>query len=307
ATSATSCDRPVVQTGVTYNAADTLFGWHQRLGHLNYDDIVRLENHHLANGIRITDKTRHPCESCLLGKQTACPKAPTDTSESAPTDEIGAVLGVDNKTDTKPKDSYGNKHQLHIVDCGSSSGELFPLKNKTECTSSTSSFGSNDMSTCLQPSSFASGVPIVAFSSSSLKHTSRRAMERWSGDTEQFLMACEHQCLPYHPLPGFHPTPLVVTNRMPTRSKAGCKTPLEVLIGKAPTLKNIIPWGAKVSVLIKARTMGNHPKSEQGIFVGYGAQIKGFRVYVSRTRKIVESQHVRIIKASTAGPAATKA
>ncbi|DBA01787.1 TPA: hypothetical protein N0F65_002903 [Lagenidium giganteum] len=116
----------------SFNGSDSLIGWHERLGHLNFDDVIRLENHELAEGVHVTDKTQHTCEPCLLGKQPASKKAPTDTSESAPTDEIGSVFGIDIKTDVKPRDCYGNVHQFHVVDYGSSYGEVFPMKTKPE-------------------------------------------------------------------------------------------------------------------------------------------------------------------------------
>lgn len=63
---------------------------------------------------------------------TSRPAHHVDTSTSAPTDEVGAVLGVDLKTDIKPPDRNGNKHLLTIVDYGSSFNRVYLLQMKDE-------------------------------------------------------------------------------------------------------------------------------------------------------------------------------
>ena len=75
---------------------------HARLGHINVEDVAMIENHDLADGLHITDKKRSDCDACRERKQTRSAKAQTETSESAPTNEIGAVIGVHIKTHIKP-------------------------------------------------------------------------------------------------------------------------------------------------------------------------------------------------------------
>ena len=45
--------------------------WHRRFGHLNHDDVRKLQNKGLVNGIVIKDQTLPDpiCEPCLAGKQ----------------------------------------------------------------------------------------------------------------------------------------------------------------------------------------------------------------------------------------------
>ena len=87
---------------------DSIMEWHARLGRVNVEDVSMIENHDLGERIHITDKKRSKCAACREGKQTGSAKAQTDTSESAPTDEIGAVVGVDINTNVKPKDYRGS-------------------------------------------------------------------------------------------------------------------------------------------------------------------------------------------------------
>ena len=94
--------------------------WHARLSHINVGDVAMIESHDLADGLHITDKNRSDCDACREGKQARSAKAQTDTSESSPTDDIRAVIGVDIKTHVKPHDYRGYNHSLHVVDYVSS-------------------------------------------------------------------------------------------------------------------------------------------------------------------------------------------
>ena len=49
---------------------------------------------------------------------------------------------------------------------------------------------------------------------------------------------------------------------------------------------------------IKRDTMGTHPKGEEGIFIGSDVERKGCMVYSKRSRKVITTQHVRIIDRS---------
>ncbi|DBA01716.1 TPA: hypothetical protein N0F65_010126, partial [Lagenidium giganteum] len=88
-------------------------------------------NHRLADGVHVTDRNFADCSACREGKQVRSNKASHDISLSAPTDEIGAVLGVDIKCDVKPHDYGGNRHTLHVVGYASSYGGIFPMKKKS--------------------------------------------------------------------------------------------------------------------------------------------------------------------------------
>ncbi|DAZ94919.1 TPA: LOW QUALITY PROTEIN: hypothetical protein N0F65_003089 [Lagenidium giganteum] len=106
---------------------DTLIDWHKRLGHVHTDAIAMLENHDLATGVHVTDHAK-----VSVAPVTKSTTATTDTSASAPTDEIGAVIGIDIKTDLKPRDYAKNKQLLHMVEYATGYGEIFPMKRRKE-------------------------------------------------------------------------------------------------------------------------------------------------------------------------------
>ncbi|KAG3083408.1 hypothetical protein PI124_g12777 [Phytophthora idaei] len=85
----------------------------------------------LLSGITLGNRKAEFCMSCSEAKQTKRAQPPEDTSESAPTDEIGAVIGIDLKVDLKP-DRSGHKHILTMIDNGSSFNKVHLLKSKGE-------------------------------------------------------------------------------------------------------------------------------------------------------------------------------
>lgn len=109
----------------------TLQQWHERLGPMNFHDLLRMHLKGLAKDMEVISKKLRFCLPCNEAKQTRNPQPTEDTSESAPTDEVGAVLGVDLKVDMPP-DKNGNKHMLTIVDYGSSCNCVYLLQSKKE-------------------------------------------------------------------------------------------------------------------------------------------------------------------------------
>lgn len=95
--------------------SSTLRQWHERLGHVNYQDLVRMLDKKLVEGMIATNKNVNFCMNCAEAKQARQAKNTHDTSTSAPMDEPGATLCVDLKTDMTP-DRLGHKHILTIVD-----------------------------------------------------------------------------------------------------------------------------------------------------------------------------------------------
>ncbi|CAI5714007.1 unnamed protein product [Peronospora farinosa] len=112
--------------------SSTLRKWHERLGHLNYQNVVRMADKWLAAGIKLTNRTMPFCLQCAEAKQTRNRQGKQDTSRSAPTDEVGAVIGLDLKINISSVDRKGHKHVLTIVDYASGYNYVYLLKTKNE-------------------------------------------------------------------------------------------------------------------------------------------------------------------------------
>ena len=73
----------------------------------------------LADGIKLTNRTMPFCMQCAEAKHNCNRQRKKDTSRSAPTYEIGAVIGLDLKINITPVDRKGHSHVLTIVDYAS--------------------------------------------------------------------------------------------------------------------------------------------------------------------------------------------
>ena len=65
-----TCDLDNGQTDDSVNYASDLKGWHEILGHCNYDDVMNVER--VVDGMQIVDKSQKPvdCDVCIQGKTT---------------------------------------------------------------------------------------------------------------------------------------------------------------------------------------------------------------------------------------------
>ncbi|GJR54526.1 putative ribonuclease H-like domain-containing protein [Tanacetum coccineum] len=75
------------------------------------------------------------------------------------------------------------------------------------------------------------------------------------------------------------------------------KTPYELFRGKTPTLSFMRPFGCHVIILNTLDYLVKFDgKLDERFFVGYSLNIKAFRVYNIRTRKVEENLHIRFMK-----------
>ena len=96
----------------------TLRQWHERLGHLNNQDVVRIPDKVLADIIKLTNRAMPFCMKCAEAKQTRNRQGKEDTSKSVPPDEDGVVIGLALKINITPIDRKGQRHVLTIFVTG---------------------------------------------------------------------------------------------------------------------------------------------------------------------------------------------
>jgi len=113
---------PDVQVG-------TLMQFHRRLGHLNYDTIVKIAKDP-ASGIALTDHKRDNCLTCAQGKQTKNAQSRRDTGANSPIDVIGGVICSDLKGPVTPRDRLGNRFMVNFIDHRSNYCRIFLAKTK---------------------------------------------------------------------------------------------------------------------------------------------------------------------------------
>ncbi|GKB43286.1 ribonuclease H-like domain-containing protein [Tanacetum coccineum] len=75
------------------------------------------------------------------------------------------------------------------------------------------------------------------------------------------------------------------------------KTPYELIIGRAPSISFMRPFGCPVTILNTLDPLGKFDgKAEEGFLVGYSVNSKAFRVFNTETRKVEENLHVNFLE-----------
>ncbi|GJS10524.1 putative ribonuclease H-like domain-containing protein [Tanacetum coccineum] len=75
------------------------------------------------------------------------------------------------------------------------------------------------------------------------------------------------------------------------------KTPYELIIGRAPSISFMRPFGCPVTILNNLDPLGKFDgKAKEGFLVGYFVHSKAFRVFNTKTRKVKENLHVNFLE-----------
>ncbi|GJZ42873.1 retrovirus-related pol polyprotein from transposon TNT 1-94 [Tanacetum coccineum] len=80
-------------------------------------------------------------------------------------------------------------------------------------------------------------------------------------------------------------------------TKSHNKTPYELIIGRAPSISFIRPFGCHVTILNTLDPLGKFDgKVEEGFLVRYSINSKAFRVFNTEARKVEENMHVNFLE-----------
>ncbi|GKD17675.1 ribonuclease H-like domain-containing protein, partial [Tanacetum coccineum] len=75
------------------------------------------------------------------------------------------------------------------------------------------------------------------------------------------------------------------------------KTPYELIIGRAPSIIFMRPFGCPVTILNTLDPLGKFDeKAEEGFLVGYSVHSKAFRVFNFETKKVKENLHAKFLE-----------
>ncbi|GJV24283.1 putative ribonuclease H-like domain-containing protein [Tanacetum coccineum] len=75
------------------------------------------------------------------------------------------------------------------------------------------------------------------------------------------------------------------------------KIPYELIIGRAPSISLMRPFGYPVTILNTLDPLGKFDgKAEEGFLVVYSVHSKAFRVFNTETRKVEENLHVKFLE-----------
>ncbi|POM77477.1 Rve domain containing hypothetical protein, partial [Phytophthora palmivora] len=249
------------------------------------------------------------CMNYAEAKQARRAKNHHDTSTSAPTDEPGATLCVDLKTDMTP-DRLGHKHILTIVDHATNFNRVYLLRKKSDAEGHLEDFinefeRQHDITVKVLRSDgggeFGSARLDRFLLNRGIQHQSTEAgMSSSNGKAERFhrtVMDSARAMLWVSALPQRFWGDAVlyasyIRNYLPTRSNADHASPIEALSGKTPNVSHILRVPA---ISLMRRKKSAKKRAEKGVIIGVDPQKKAYKVFIPRTKRIVSTTHIQNI------------
>lgn len=87
-----------------------------------------------------------------------------------------------------------------------------------------------------------------------------------------------------------------ILNRAPTNANPGRASPLKVLTKQTPQLGKIVVFGSPCTVYRDPSNKYFSQRDQQGMIIGIGEEVKGYKVYLPKDKKVMTSEHVRNIE-----------
>ena len=291
-------------------SAGTLNLWHRRLVHLNEDDVLRLYQKGMVEGMEITHQTAERnavCEPCYQGKQ---PREPIPKETNTRTTEV--LYRIHSDLCEIGESCEGYRYYVTFIDDFSRYTEVVPLKHKDKTLAAFKKFiarAENEL-----------GKRVVRFrSDGGGKFSSKEfaeycaekgiVQEKTNPDTPQQNGVAERKNQTLNNkassmLAGAHLTAKFwvsaieqanwITNRSPSRAIHDDKTPFELYFNQKPSLLSLREFRCKAWVQIpkKHRAKFDH-KSIECQYLGFAKGKKAFLLYDPAKRRVIESRDVK--------------
>ncbi|GJT30765.1 putative ribonuclease H-like domain-containing protein [Tanacetum coccineum] len=286
--------------------------WHRRLGHINFKTMNKLVRGNLVRGLPLKlFENDHSCVACQKGKQH---KASCKTKLVSSISHPLQMLHMDLFGPTFVRSINHKIYFLVVTDDYSRFSWVFFLATKDEtsgilktfitgienqinhkvkiirCDNGTE-FKNNDMN------QFCGMKGIKREFSVARTPQQNRVAER----KNRTLIEAARTMLADSLLPTTFWAEVVntacyVQNRVLV-TKPYNKTPYELLLGRPPSVRFMRPFGCSVTILNTLDPLGKfNRKADEGFLVGYSINIKNFRVFNTRTRKVEENLHINFLE-----------
>ncbi|KAI3746516.1 hypothetical protein L6452_08950 [Arctium lappa] len=247
--------------------------WHRRLSHLNFRYINKLVRGKLVKGLlELKYEKEHLCAACEKGKmKRAAHKPKPEPSTSSPLE----LLHMDLCGPIRTQSLGGKKYVLVIVDDYSRYTWVKFLRSKDE-------------------------TPEVLITFLKTTQYSAARTPQQNGVVERrnrTLVEAARTMLSQSDLPLFLWAKAVSTachtqNRSIIHRRFQ-KTPYELINNRTPTIKYFHIFGCKCFVLNDRESLNKFSaKADEGIFIGYSSTSAAYRVYIKKSKTVVESVNV---------------
>ncbi|KAI3747844.1 hypothetical protein L6452_10529 [Arctium lappa] len=282
--------------------------WHRRLSHLNFRYINKLVRGKLVKGLpELKYEKEHLCAACEKGKMKRVAHKPKpEPSTSSPLELIHMDLCGPMRTQSLG----GKKYVLVIVDDYSRYTWVKFLRSKDETPEVLISFLKTTQVKMQRPvkflrtdngTEFKNKIVEEYLESVGISHQySAARTPQQNGVVERrnrTLVEAAWTMLSQSDLPLFLWAKAVSTachtqNRSMIHRRFQ-KTPYELINNKTPTIKYFHVFGCKCFVLNDRESLNKFSaKADEGIFIGYSSTSAAYRVYLKKSKTVVESVNV---------------
>lgn len=281
--------------------------WHERLGHLNEKDLIRVlkdANISAGNGTKKLE-----CRTCAFGKQTILPFKSSHERAKKKLE----IIHSDICGPFRQQSMGGGRYYCTFIDDYSRYCKVYILRNKSDVFQKFLEYKEMVENLCERKIKFLQ---------------TDNGKEYCNNQFDQFLRDCGIQrrlTAPHTPQqngvaerknrtlldmarcmmirsgvsPVFWAEAVMaanyIRNRCPTNSLEG-KIPYELWSDRKVNINHLRVFGTKAFVVNKTVSRGKlEERSIEGSLVGYSEQTKGYRVYIPKTRKVIVSRDVRFI------------
>uniref|UniRef100_A0AAV1T191 Integrase catalytic domain-containing protein n=1 Tax=Peronospora matthiolae TaxID=2874970 RepID=A0AAV1T191_9STRA len=289
----------------------TLLHWHQRLGHLAFDTIVRMARDP-ASGIKLSSDKRMACVSCMEGKQTRSAQSQEDSGTNSPIDRIGGVICSDLEGPMTPRDRLHNRYLVNLIDHKSNYCRVFLARTKDAAAKHFEAFhihferrfGFKIHVLRTDGGGEYANIDLFCKRTGVARQVSEARNQASNGKAERMhrtLLNLARSMMFASALPLQYWGDAVqyavyILNRSPTRANEKRASPLEMLTGKVPDLRGIVVFGSPCSVYRDPRKNSLLKRSQHGIIVGVVVT-----QHVKDIATLSEAQNAQLQRAMDAG------
>ena len=283
--------------------------WHQRLGHLNGQQLKAIDQKKLATGVKIKRTANLSfCEGCVEGKMHRKPFKPVGEIRSTRKLQLvhSDVCGP-----MHTKSIGGRKYFVTFIDDYSRCCAVYFLRNKSEVPEKFKEFEAITTNECGQKigtlrtdngGEYLSREFKAYLRSKGIRHELTVAhspeqngvaerMNRTLVESARAMIA--HAGLPNRYWAEAVATAAYVRNRTPTTAIKQNTTPYERWYGRKPNLSHLKVFGCVAYAHIpNAERRKLDKKAKKFRFVGYSKKSKGYRLFDEETQKIVTRRDV---------------
>jgi transposase InsO family protein len=284
--------------------------WHRRLGHLNFDHLIKLKNLEAVKDLpRISKPQDSVCKPCQVGKLTRTQfKSKSSTSTEKPLQLVHMDLCGPSRQEGTGKENYF----MLIIDDYSRLTWVSFLKEKAEAFEKFKIFKAlteNQTGNRLKAVRSDRGGEFMSsdFKEFCDKHGIKReytipgtpqqngVVERQNRTVQQMArsMMNEKNIGQTYWVEAIHTT-VHILNKSHLRPHSD-KTPYELWYGRPASIKHFKVFGSKCYIKNNNENLGKYDdRDDEGIFLGYATNSKGYRCYNKRLHKLVDCIDIKV-------------